>query len=782
MRRDIFSLLIFPIFLAGLCLLFLCRDTSASTATAISPSTNSPHSSETETIGEKLANRSNIFYHSIHFKSRDDRNNRRVIWSGDLQAILVDNLGITHQLWSSSQQLSSLSDVVTQRSYRDNANTGRHVLTFLDLDGDGAVTPAEIRPFAASTFTKGTYGILDVPDEASAQTLVNYIRGDESQNSTRHLRNRTLDIDGDDNAEVLRLGDIIHSSAIEVGAPSEAYDLLYGDTSYGQFRNRYSTRRRMVYVGANDGMIHAFNAGFYDSKSHSYELISAPTNVPHPMGSELWAYVPYNLLPRIKQLQAPDYAHAWYMDGSPRAFDARIFPDDKTHPGGWGTLLVMGMRLGGSQIILDTKDKPDAFGAWKAKNAAASTIQCQSAYVLMDITDPESEPTVIAEITDPRGNMGYTTSQPAIVPFQYQPKKSPTGINEWYLVFGSGPAFDLPQKVLTATTGASAKFYAYDLTHRGFVGNNDDSYLYDLGKDSRIGAPASFVGDPVVVDWDLDGQADALYFGTVGGDASMPDGKLFKISLKPTAGSSSVDHWTAPVALMDIGNPVAAAPAVARDEYNNHWIIAGTGRLYTDDDAKSTKTQSLFGIIDRLSTPKVSYSDLVETGDTTNAGSDTGKGNPQSVTEDALEKLIRERGGWKHSLKRNPDEAAERSVGKVALFDDTLFATTFTPHDSSNPDEGHSHLYCLNYKTGTPASGNGDCKKSSGAGLGNELTYSTIDLGFGMAASPTLFLDNAMSSGLSVITSTSIGNVTRSSTSITQNARSGEIDWREIRR
>ena len=60
-------------------------------------------------------------------------------------------------------------------------------------------------------------------------------------------------------------GDIVNSTPAIVGAPASGYDSLYGDDSYAAFRNKYAKRRNMVYVGANDGLLHAFNAGFFDN-------------------------------------------------------------------------------------------------------------------------------------------------------------------------------------------------------------------------------------------------------------------------------------------------------------------------------------------------------------------------------------------------------------------------------------------------------------------------------------------------------------------------------------
>ncbi|TXI82466.1 MAG: hypothetical protein E6Q40_12340, partial [Cupriavidus sp.] len=508
MQRSILPCLLLPILLAGGCMLLLA-EIQASPATDSSPLTTA--SGEPASPDGKSTPATGIVYQASHYNSRTDSSKRTASWFGDLQALTIDASGNPRPLWSALQQLAVLGDVTVQRNYAAPADSGRYIFTYLDLDGDGQVGEAEVNDFLPSTFSENRYGILDVEDQASVEALVNYIRGDDSANSRWNLRNRTLDFLENGNPQVMRLGDIIHSAAVEVGAPSEAYDLLYGDLSYGIFRKQYSERRRVVYVGANDGMLHAFNAGFRDSSGRRRASDSA---VQHPLGSELWAYVPYNLLPHLKQLMSPAYAHTWYVDGSPRVFDARIFPDDATHPGGWGTIMVIGMRLGGSRIRLNDKTDARSMSEFAFNGLAAIEAQWQSAYVLMDITDPEQKPTLLAEITD-ADDMGYTTSRPAIAAFASPGKAADATAGHWYLIFGSGPALVDAGQEIPATANDTAKLYVYDLVEKRFIQNKTRQYLYDLS-----GEPVSFLGDPVAVDWNLDYRADALYFGTISGDAA----------------------------------------------------------------------------------------------------------------------------------------------------------------------------------------------------------------------------------------------------------------------
>jgi len=82
-----------------------------------------------------------------------------------------------------------------------------------------------------------------------------------------------------------RLGDINHSTPAVVGPPGEDPRLM-GD-GYAEFKAAYENRRKVVYVGANDGMLHCF------------DVIT---------GEELWAYIPYNQVSRLKEMWPVDQA------------------------------------------------------------------------------------------------------------------------------------------------------------------------------------------------------------------------------------------------------------------------------------------------------------------------------------------------------------------------------------------------------------------------------------------------------------------------------------------
>ena len=369
-------------------------------------------------------------------------------------------------IWDAKDWLGRLTDaqVVNQRIYGNTV--GRHIFTWIDQDEadgsggpDGEVDSNEVVDFLKETVVDNNrYRILGVDTAAEGESLVNYIRGSELEPGKR---SRTVRFDGDVQTSVWRLGDIVHGSPVIVGRPGDGYDIDYRDVSYTEFRNQYLERRQVVYAGGNDGMLHAFNAGFYEQGSSEFataatDPVTGADLAEYDLGAELWAYIPRNLLPHLRWLAETNYPHVFYVDGEPRVYDANIFTPDATHPGGWGTILVVGFRFGGGDISLDL----DADGT--------NDFTSRSAYVILDITDPEQPPTLLAEITDP--NLGYTTSVPTLVKGRIDDLTTGDYNDDedaWYLVFGSGPA----------GTNAITK---RDALVRGVSYQNAHLYVYDL--------------------------------------------------------------------------------------------------------------------------------------------------------------------------------------------------------------------------------------------------------------------------------------------------------------
>ncbi|MDK9709054.1 MAG: hypothetical protein OEL83_18585 [Desulforhopalus sp.] len=557
-------------------------------------------------------------------------------------AVAVELRDFDDYLWSAKVQLDTVSNTAVNRTtladgtwnystnsryiftWNDLDNDGRVDSNFdglggVDDDGDGKTDLEEVLPLvpgmnavplsvANAVQPRNSFlSDFNVADNTEFDNLINWLRGDDvyetdvngngvlepaedvNKNGVRDYIYRCRKYPSCEptavNSPPWRLGDVIHSTPTLVARPAEGYHLVYNDQSYATFYKKYVDRRHVIYFGGNDGMLHAINGGFYqaglnkflgcreDQRTPTNQCSSATpynaiTSLAYPaLGDELWAYVPYNLQPHLKCLSDPAYVHKYFVDAPPRVFDVRIFPDDAVHPGGWGTILVGYMRFGGAPTLADT--------------AAPITDNREfiSAYFVLDVTDPERPPKVLAEMTmttdkadhaadgtadeDLFARMGYTTGMPSVVAM-----RNDLGNSEWFLVIGNGPTTvkgtNPPEVVVPAVVPTAEEV----MKHRGKVAtiplnaltgvnwavNGNGNYNSTSRKPFRIpntepktsasalapahfgrklidadntGGLASFIGDMVTVDFDIRGSAipgigapyktDAVYFGTVDG-------------------------------------------------------------------------------------------------------------------------------------------------------------------------------------------------------------------------------------------------------------------------
>jgi type IV pilus assembly protein PilY1 len=272
----------------------------------------------------------------------------------------------------------------------------RTIITFIDDNKDGMVDPSEINDFIP-TNASVLRPHLRMATDNKAEKLIHYIRGTDFA----AWRTRTV------NNQVWKLGDVINAGAVAVQGAIERYDFIYGDYTYTDYFNQCKDRRIALYVGANDGMLHCFNSG---KAVQLLEDVVQPMKLEpagYDLGKELWAYIPYNLLPHLKWLKDPGYCHVYYVDLKPYVTDAQIFTSDAVHPHGWGTILIGGMRLGGRKI----KTEVDT---------------CLSAYFALDITDPLN-PVPLWEFK--ANDLDLTFCYTSVVKID----------DSWYLVLGSGP-------------------------------------------------------------------------------------------------------------------------------------------------------------------------------------------------------------------------------------------------------------------------------------------------------------------------------------------------------
>ncbi len=738
-------------------------------------------------------------------------------------------------LWNSSAWLNAAGLTASrQRSYR-SSDQERYIFTYID-DGDKVPEAGEVIDFATSnrariapylhvaepfSFTEANppAGVRSADFEQfftrQTERVINWVRGEDQgvssfgRSSLAAMRSRHYRYRNDQGLEdsTWRLGDIVSSTPTVVGRPAENFDLLYRDSSYSAFYTKYKHRRNVVYVGANDGMFHAFNAGFYHAANKAWlqqpilsngRVDSSKTNF--ELGAELWAYVPQNLLPHLYWLTRPDYTHVYYNDLKPKVFDARIFPKDAGHPGGWGTLLVGGMRLGGGAINADLNHN----GVLDETDPLLT-----SAFFIFDITDPEVPPRLLAEISMP--GLGFTTSYPTVVSLY----DSSADTSNNYLLFGSGPAdpAGLPDSLALAEVASRQAGKIFLLNLNKLVDGSDRvCFMAAEGTcvDAEDGPPPlvtldenSFISQPISVDWDLDYSADAVYFGTVSGNKQRGwGGKFRRIVIDD---DNAISSWDSDSLFLDLsvgkiikgsdgrtvasGQPITAAPSAGlqkRGDVIERWLYFGTGRYLTGDDIENSDQQSYYG----LKEPKdagFSWTYLaVERGEglldvsqvrVYDGGGDVKNSSGVSSFETLSAKIDLEKQGW----LLNFADYKERNLGQAALLGNVLTFTSYLPNQTPCGTAGESWLYALDYRTGTagskPILGTlvRDKTGSNDNVAEKERNKKRVKAGSGVSSSPGLHTGRQQ--GSKVFLQSSSGAITAIEQTTSGPTKSGVLAW-----
>ncbi len=293
-------------------------------------------------------------------------------WTGNLVRYQIDPVTgsiMSTADWSAQVQLDAVADYTTRNIYFFNAASATKLSPFVYAN----LSPAQQSSFALGNlltlaqFCSVGATCLSAADQslAAGANLVNYIRGDRTNagalaDNTKYYRERKH-----------QLGDLVNSESVYVKRATAGYT----DAGYSGFKSTVSTRLAMVYIGGNDGMLHAFDA---------------------TTGDEKWAYIPTQVIPNLHYLADKNYGplHRYFVDASPVVGD--VCTGGCGGAATWKTILVGGLGGGGK------------------------------GYYALDITDPLN-PKALWEFTD--ANMGYTYGNPYIVK---------QGDGTWVVIVSSG--------------------------------------------------------------------------------------------------------------------------------------------------------------------------------------------------------------------------------------------------------------------------------------------------------------------------------------------------------
>jgi len=560
-------------------------------------------------------------------------------WRGDLTAWNLDPL--TGQLttfnWQAAAKLDAYSDT--------DMTTNRVVYTWGEIDAlghkDGVLFQwSTVPPFPDTAIRndlrQNSDGSTDTSPFTQTQSRLAFLLGDRSQEGLSFRQRGS------------RLGDIVHSSPHFVGPPVSGWP---DSPPFGTAGAPYSAyvsahvstpREPVVYVGANDGMLHGFRVSD---------------------GEEVLAYLPGSTASAsiddgLHYLSELDYNHRYYVDGTPTSADVFIKTDPSGSPS-WRTVLVGGLRGGGKGVFaLDVTNPAD----FKRTPGAAEKI------VLWEFTDQD----------DP--NLGYTFSTPQIAMMNN---------GKWAVVIGNG---------YNATGSHTAQLFILYL-EGGIDGqwSAGDYVVIDTG----VGNPsdANGLSTPALVDVDGNGTIDRAYAGDL-------HGNLWAFDLSGTMSSdwkiAYVDGSGNPAPLFTSGKtrPITMKPLVLEPTWigdttvnqPNLMVYFGTGQYLTSADTTNTDSQRFYGIWDAGA--PVSPSQLVE--QTFIPLSDP---KARTLTKNAVtygDPPSSGDFGWYITL---PDPG-ERVVVDAFEVENVIFFNTVVPQAQPCSAGGYSFLMSVDTKTG----------------------------------------------------------------------------------
>lgn len=437
------------------------------------------------------------------------------------------------------------------------------------LESDGAIRSAPVWqaaeriPAAASrtifTATSATSGVdfrwSTLPPDLQAQfgtgeageAMVNYLRGEE--------------LGGDFRSRASPLGPIVNSDLAFAGVEDFGYSALAGvdGSAYAAFVRTKASRPQLVLAGANDGMLHGFDAA---------------------AGVERFAYVPRALVlepvsagdtrSTLVRQADPGFAPRYYVDGTPWVGDAYV-------GGSWRTVVVGTAGAGARSVFAIDITNPASMSA---------------ANLLFEHWD-------VGGLND--ANLGYAFGQPVIGRLRD---------GQFYAIFGNGRDSERQCPVLylvRLNDGLVRRIPTGGRTLGSVCSGNGlgRPSLYDV----QVAGESGHRVTDFVYAGDLQGNVWRFDLRSVDVTADPPVGVGVQLLFQARNGSDAVQPITGTIEL-------GAGPSGVTGSPRPVMLWFGTGRYLSSADASDTSVQTMYGIVDRFtvggdaSTAKVVRSSL----------------------------------------------------------------------------------------------------------------------------------------------------------------------------
>ena len=607
-----------------------------------------------------------------------------VDWSGQLLSYRIDTAGVlaTVEEWDAGAKINA-----------QNPTTGRTILTRGSSDGV-AFAYGDLTPTQQSSLDQDWTAATD---DCGADR-VGYLRGsDAREGSVGTFTNGTCETSMFRERLTSKLGDTVNSNPWYVGAPSAGYsDADY--PGYNAFLTANLSRKPVVYVGANDGMLHGFDAS----------LVFDPTNPNDPgvptstAGNEVLGYIPTAVIPNLTRLTAQNYNqnHRYFVDGSPMTADADL---DASSTDAWRTVLVGGLGGGGKGYYALDVSNPAGFSE---AGTAPATISLWE----FDETD-----------------MGYAYNLPPVSSRTKQAKQivrvctagsNPCTAGKWAVVLGNG---------YNSVVGKAVLYVVF--IEEGLDGSWAAGDFVKIVAEAPV-APATNADNglstPVPFDSNGDGYADTVYAGDLKGhlwkfligpnasDAGITGvSSTWKVAFSSAGCETTTTGCNALFQAKDSGGtpqPIVSPPEVVLHPVTGQMVLFGTGKYLEGSDNTSAQTQSFYGIWDKhdgSTTVGLRSTDLLQQTVTT-VQTLTG-GNYRIVSDNPI--TWREAGGaaanctspctpthmgWYLDLPTSK----ERVTGIPQVVRRLVFFNTFIPSEQPCDAGGTGWLMVLDWRTG----------------------------------------------------------------------------------
>ena len=454
-------------------------------------------------------------------------------------------------------------------------------------------------------------------DEANnqlAQKRLNWIRGQRTNEKTESNSNGLF------RPRSELLGDIIHSSPIFVGKRENygyASSSITGHSSYASFLTQKVNRKEMIFLGANDGMLHAFDAN---------------------TGVEEFAYVPNEVIPKLKKLTSIRYGCQDYDDCIPHDYtvDGKPTVGDAYFDTSWHTLLLGTFGKGGKGLFALEITDPESFTAAKVmwENTATQAIDNASTY---------------------QTHMGYSIPEPSIVHLN-------NGL--WAAVVSNGYQSESERAVL-------------------FLIDVSNGHLIRTLTTPATSTPNG-LSTPIAVDTNKDRTTDAVYAGDLLGnmwkfDLSDEDEANWSVAFHDDDDVALPLFKTCATSACNKYQIITAKPQVGHHPDGGYMVYFGTGKYFDTQDNVSTATQdiqTLYGIRDN-NVPVDTFSTLVE--QTILQESTVSNDLNARITSKNSVDYSTQNGWFMKLVKPDGTRTGERIISKALLRGGRLIVTTVIP-------------------------------------------------------------------------------------------------------